>query len=451
MRKSNQLFAYSYVLIILQLIFFAGCSPSESVDLPKNPKDTTKIVLTGNKVYIQRVNDKWQIIRNNAPYFIKGGCSGAGTEAEFKSLHEYGGNSIRNYDINASTMSVLNNASKNDITVMQGIWLLPEEWFDYSNPTTTNKKLEELRTKVNMYKNHPALLAWGISNEVLGQNSSAAMYKFINDVSVMIHKEDSNHLTSIVTAGITTDFANKIAKEIPDIDFIGVNYYAAIHLIAPQILASKFNKPYVVTEWGINGEWEVAKTEWGCPIEPSSRQKSDSFRDRYSYIRDNDANCIGSYAFTWGGIMDWSPTWWGLLYDGKVTEQVDQLTKAWTGSYPANRAPSIVGSKLNDNSSKTDRLISYTTSSTYSQQVTDIEGDALTIEYILQPYEKKDGLINDGLHTMAYYPNIIYNETLTSCKLKFTEKESGTAFRLYIILKDSKGRVSIEVFPFKVI
>lgn len=451
MKKSNQLFTSCYVLLIIQLISLAGCSPSELVDLPKNIEDTTKIVLKGNKVYIQKVNDKWQIIRNSVPYFIKGGCSGAGTEAEFKSLHEFGGNSIRNYDISASTISVLNNASKHDLTVMQGIWLLPEEWFDYSNTTTTKNKLEELRAKVNMYKDHPALLAWGLGNEVLGQNSSAAMYKFINDLSVMIHQEDSNHLTSIVTAGITTEFANRIAKEIPDIDFIGVNYYSAIHLIAPQISASKLNKPWVVTEWGINGDWEVAKTEWGCPIELSSRQKADSFRDRYSYIRDNKENCLGSYAFVWGDIMDWSPTWWGLLYDGKVTEQVDQLTKAWTGSYPANRAPSIIGSKLNDNNSKTDRLISFTTSSTYSQQVSDIENDALTVEYILQPYENNDGLINDGLHTMSYYPNIIYNETLTSCKLKFTEKESGRAFRLYIILKDSKGRISIEVFPFKVI
>jgi hypothetical protein len=51
---------------------------------------------------------------------------------------------------------------------------------------------------------------------------------------------------------------------------------------------------------------------------------------------------------------------------------------------------------------------------------------------------------------MKYIPGIIYEETATSCKLRFNDSQDEIAYKLYIILKDSKGRTATEVFPFRV-
>ncbi len=436
------------IVFFICTIFFA-CEHEGNVNpiIPNDPISTN----VPDNYYIDSSNEKWQIMRNGEPFFIKGASSGYGTEVEFKTMKQYGGNSLRLYDLSSSTKLSLDMASKYGITVMQGIWFLPEEWFDYSDDKAKSAKLEEVRSKVKLYRNHPALLAWGIGNEVVGENSSDEMFRFMNDVSVMIHQEDTNHITSIVTAGITTKLANKIATLIPDLDFVGVNYYAGIPAIYPQIQASQLKKPYVVTEWGVNGEWEVGKTQWGCPIEERSRQKAIVFRDRYnSYISAYEGYCIGSYAFLWGDIQDWGPTWFSLFYNGNAVEQVDELTKSWTGSYPANRAPSILSSKLNGSNNKYNTIITNSDENTYVQQISDNEGDLMTVEYIVQPYNSTEGLISDNSHTMEYIPEITYDETTTSCKLKFNDLQDEKTYKLYVILKDSKGRTATEVFPFKV-
>jgi hypothetical protein len=455
MKKNILPYFDKIILAIIVSMLFISCSKhdDESNDDDK-PKDSIPVIVPdtlGKTVYIKSNNGKWEIIRNGKPFFIKGASAGYGTEVEFKTMQEYGGNSIRLYDLSNTTKTTLDLGSKYGITVMLGIWFLPEEWFDYSDPAATSAKLAEVRSKVRLYRNHPALLAWGIGNEVVGENSSDEMFRFMNDVSVMIHQEDSNHITSIVTAGITTKLANKIATLIPDLDFVGVNYYAGIPAIFPQIQSSQLKKPYVVTEWGVNGEWEVAKTPWGCPIEECSRKKAEVFRDRYNYyIKSYEGNCIGSYAFLWGDIQDWGPTWFSLFYNGNAVEQVDELTKAWTGSYPTNRAPSILESKLNGSASKNNPIITNYEGNTYTLQASDNEADELSVEYIVQPYNSTEGLISDDSHSMKYIPGIIYEETATSCKLKFSDSQDEIAYKLYIILKDSKGRTATEVFPFRV-
>ena len=438
------------ILSGFSILVFACSTSNDSINDP-DPVDTLPDPNLEKTVYIQGNNGNWQIMRNGEPFFIKGGDASVGTEFEFKTMKEYGGNSLRLYGLGNLSQTTLDLASQYGITVMPGIWFVPENGsFDYSDPAVTTAKIEEVRLQIRLYKDHPALLAWGISNEVLGLNSSDAMYKFMNDVSVMIHNEDPNHLTSIVTIGITTNLANKIAAQIPDIDFIGVNFYAGIPSIFPQMQASQLNKPYVITEWGVNGQWEVATTPWGCPIEGSTSQKATVYRDRYNnYISAFEGNCIGSYAFFWGDILEAS-TWFNLFHDGNAIEPLDELSKAWTGSYPTNRAPTILESQLNGSSSKNNNILTNLDGSTYTQQISDPEGNTMTTEYIVRPYNSSVGLVSDSSHTMSYIPGITYDETPTSCKLKFNSSQDETAYRLYVIVTDTDGRTATEVFPFKV-
>lgn len=358
---------------------------------------------------------------------------------------------MRIYAMDNNTMTTLEMAKSNNLSVMIGISLSGENGFDYKDPAKCKTKLENIRQNVLRYKDHPATLAWAIGNEIIGEKSSPEMFGFMNDVSKMIHEVDGNHPTLIVTAGITTSLANKIAEFIPDLDFIGVNWYAAISQIYTNVIKSKLNKSYVVTEWGTNGPWEVAKTSWGIPIEPSSRVKGEQFRNRYiNHIVSHDDLCLGSYAFLWGQKSEGTPTWFGLFFNGEVVEMVDELSNVWSGKYPDNRAPSILNSAINGIKSKENIIIKDKTFNIYTHEVCDLEGDELTVEYIVRPANTTEGLINDEEHSLSYLPGIIFDETLTSCKLSFDEKHNGKSYRLFVFLRDGNNRIATENIPFKV-
>lgn len=446
-----KLFAMKNVIFIfLGLFWLCACTKSEPVinneeELP-SPENESKVI----KTEVKRSNGKWALYRDGKPYFIKG-AGGGGEYVMWDNLKKYGGNSMRIYGINDNTSAALNMAEANELSVMIGISLPGENGFDYKDPVKCKTQLENIRRNILKYKDHPAVLAWAIGNEIIGVNSSPEIFGFMNDVSEMIHQVDTNHPTLIVTAGITTDLANKIADYIPDLDFVGVNWYAAIHLIYPNISQSRLNKPYVITEWGINGPWEVGKTPWGTSVEPSSRVKAEQFRNRYAnHIVSHDDLCLGSYGFLWGQKPEGSPTWFGLFFNGEALEMVDELTKAWTGEYPDNRAPSILNSTLNGFAAKGNVIIKNKETNKYTHEIYDFENDELTVEYLIRPDNTTEGLIDDGKHSLPYLPNIISDETLTSCKLSFNENHNGKSFRLFVFLRDSKNRIATENRPFKV-
>ena len=101
--------------------------------------------------------------------------------------------------------------------------------------------------------------------------------------------------------------------------------------------------PYMVTEWGATGHWEVARTEWDVAIENTSTEKAADFIERYrEAILADPVNCLGSYVFLWGQKQERTPTWYGMfLENGNITGTVDAVHYAWTGQWPDNRCPSI--------------------------------------------------------------------------------------------------------------
>ena len=59
--------------------------------------------------------------------------------------------------------------------------------------------------------------------------------------------------------------------------------------------------------------------------------------------------CLGSYCFLWGQKQESTATWHGLfLSDGKATDGVDAMHKAWLGEWPDFRSPSIQHIGMND-------------------------------------------------------------------------------------------------------
>ena len=58
---------------------------------------------------------------------------------------------------------VLDEAQRNGMTVQMGIWIgHPRHGFDYSDRDAVKRQREMVREAVRTYKDHPALLSWGV-------------------------------------------------------------------------------------------------------------------------------------------------------------------------------------------------------------------------------------------------------------------------------------------------
>jgi hypothetical protein len=285
----------------------------------------------------------WQLLRDGKPYQIHG----AGGSASLAVLKAAGGNSVRTWDAKG-IRERLDEAQKLGMTVTVGIWLGHERHgFDYNNAEMVARQAEDVRKAVLEFKDHPAVLLWGIGNEMEGEGSNAAIWSAINNLAVMVKRLDPNHPVMTVIAEVGGDKVKNLHRLCPDVDIVGLNSYAGASSLARRYHEAGGSKPYVLTEFGPPGTWEVAKTSWGAPVEPTSTEKAASYRKAWDEAVAKSPLSLGGYAFTWGWKQERTATWFGmLLSDGRKTGAVDAMTEAWTGTPAANPCPIIKSLKL---------------------------------------------------------------------------------------------------------
>lgn len=176
------------------------------------------------KVSITEKDGNWKLMVNDEPYFIKG----AGGDKYLDILIGAGGNTIRTWGTE-NAQQVLDEAHKKGLKVMLGLWVQHERHgFDYNNKERVKAQLDRFRKEVQKYKEHPALLVWGIGNEYELNYSNKKVWKAVNDIAKMIHEEDPNHPTSTVTAGTNADKLKFVMEELTEVDIYGINTYADI-------------------------------------------------------------------------------------------------------------------------------------------------------------------------------------------------------------------------------
>lgn len=291
------------------------------------------------KTEIKKADNRFQLLRGGKPYFIKG----AGGTIYPSRIAAYGGNSIRTWG-SENGQQVLDTAQKYGLTVLMGLDVARERHgFNYNDTLAVKKQLEKLRGEVLKYRNHPALLAWGIGNELNLQYKNPQVWNAVNDISKMIHELDPNHPTCTVLAGVNKDLVEYIKQRCPDIDFLSINTYGGLATLSRSIHETGWEGAYMVTEWGPTGHWEGLSTEWKSPIEETSSEKAAVYKSRYeaSIEKDRD-NCLGSYVFLWGQKQERTPTWYGLFTEeGEETEVVDVIQFLWSAAWPKNKSPHI--------------------------------------------------------------------------------------------------------------
>jgi len=292
-------------------------------------------------VELNKTDDGWQLLRDGKPYFIRG----AGGKTALQELAAAGGNSIRTWgsdDID----TLLDEAHALGLSVTVGIWLGHERHgFDYSDEAQVKAQFEKARQAVLRYKDHPALLLWGVGNEMEGfaSGDNPAIWKAVNDIASMIKDLDPAHPTMTITAEIGGGRISSIAKYGTAIDIHGINSYGGSPSIPERYRANGGTKPYMLTEFGPPGTWEIGKNDWGAVTELTSTQKALQYKKSYQQgVLSAPDLALGSYVFIWGYKMEATATWFGMfLPDGSSLAAVDAMTELWSGKPPENLAPVV--------------------------------------------------------------------------------------------------------------
>ena len=403
----------------------------------------------GVEVSIQESGGSFQLYRDGSPYYVKG----AAYSGHFlDSLATYGGNSIRTYSTDSSTLELLNRADSLGITVTMGLYAGREEdFFNYNDTAAVNAQLEEFRHYVQMYRDHPAVLMWSIGNEADAGYTNYRLWNAVNDIAAMIHEEDTLHPTMTVLASAHDVDIIEIKARAPEIDVLGINVYKTLDNLEHQLTSNGWTKPYIVTEWGVDGTWQTNETAWNAPIELSSTSKAYIYRTRYNnYIAANPmGQCLGSYVFVWGhqnhGEVE---TWYSLFtVNGESSEVVEAMQYSWTGSYPTERAPRITQMVLNGLEEDDDVRLAVGSANWATVDAYDPNGDGLTYEW----YIVKEGYDLDDASGGEILPGIgglILHQDGDS--IAFSAPGAKGAYRLYVVVRDGHSKVALMNIPFQV-
>jgi hypothetical protein len=136
------------------------------------------------------------------------------------------------------------------------------------------------------YKDHPALLVWALGNEMEDpEGKNGAVWTAINSLAVMVKQLDPKHPTMTVVAEIGGDKVKNIHRLCPEIDIIGINTYGGATSVGERYKKLGGTKPYLLTEYGPAGIWEVKKDALGAYPEPTSTEKAETYRQHLQDCR----------------------------------------------------------------------------------------------------------------------------------------------------------------------
>jgi len=399
-------------------------------------------------VEVKHINGKYRLYVNDQEFYI----DGAGLEfGDIELLAEHGANSFRTWRTDNGQQTgkeVLDLAHENGLMVMMGIDIERERHgFDYNDKEAVQKQLERVKSEVMMLKDHPALLAWGIGNELNLHATNMKVWDAVNEISEMIHSIDPNHPTTTMLAGIGQKEVDYFADHCDDLDFISIQMYADIENLQTRLADAGYDGPYVVTEWGATGHWEVPPTEWGAPVEQTSQEKQQSFLHRYKVaIKADEENCMGSYAFLWGQKQERTPTWYGMILEnGHTTETVDAMYKIWNGEWPENRCPTLDSLRINGKKIYDNVTIKPGEKFTALAAARDYEGEALSYRWEIM-HESTD--LGDG-GDFETRPETLLN-TMGEAEMTIEAPVNEGAYRLFVYVNDGHEHSATANFPFLV-
>jgi hypothetical protein len=403
------------------------------------------------EVEVRQTGDRYQLVVDGQPFYIHGAGLEFGSQEK---LAEHGGNSFRTWRTEngqASGQQVLDRALKNGLYVTMGLEIARERHgFNYNDAAAVARQLAAVKAEVLKYKDHPALLLWGIGNELNLNATNPKVWDAVNEISKMIHQVDPNHPTLTMLAGISRELVHELKTRAPDLDLLGIQMYADIVNLPRYLRETGWTGPYIVTEWGATGHWEVGKTDWGAPLENDSSTKADYYLKRFeTAIRPDRRQCLGSYVFLWGQKQERTPTWYGVfLESGEETAAVDVMHYIWNGAWPANRSPRLEGAWLDGKTAQQNVHLKPGQSTKARAQVRDDDNDRLS--YRWEVLEESTDLKTGGdLETKPRTVTGLIGDP-KQAEISLQAPARPGAYRLFVYAFDGRGHAAHANIPFYV-
>jgi hypothetical protein len=424
---------YRIVFFIICLQFIPICSPA--VAQPVN-------------ISISRDENSFVVYRDGIPFTVQG----VGLEnADVAKLAESGASVFRTWSTD-NAGNLLDEALENGLMVVLGLPVVPERsGFDYDNSLQVKVQLENIREIVLRYRDHPALLAWIIGNELNFDYTNPRVYDAVNEISVMIHEIDPNHLTTTTVAGLGQNVVEDLEIRAPDLDILSFQVYGEVVNIPEFLTRSGITRPIWITEWGVVGHWEVERTTWGAPLEMTSTEKGNFYVNAYqNYIQPYSGRVNGNFAFLWGQKQERTPTWFGMFTeDGSSTATIDSMIYIWTGNWPENRAPEISSLTLEGRSAKDNVTVSTGDILEATVIAFDPEGDSLQFNWQLKPESEATEVGGDresSIRSLPFQPE----STDLSGNILFKAPSDPGSYRLFVYIYDGNGNAAHANLPFLV-
>ncbi|WP_306214142.1 discoidin domain-containing protein [Actinoplanes sp. RD1] len=408
---------------------------------PATPAGPSTVRVTGTQ-------GAWQLQVNGSPYEIKGVTYGppqGAADGYVRDLRAMGVNTIRTWGVDdAQTPVLLDKAAQQGLKVIVGHWL--NQGADYVNDTAyKNAAKAEIVARVNALKGRQGVLMWDVGNEVIltmqdhglapdvVEARRVAYAQFVNELAVAIHAADPNH--PVTSTDAYTQAWTYYQRYAPALDLLAVNSYGAIDTVKRDWIAGGHTRPYVVTEGGPDGEWEVPNDANGVPAEPSDLAKRQGYTDSWNAIRSHPGVALGATEFHYGLENDFGGVWLNTTTGGWRRLGYHALRRAYTGQDAPNTPPEISAMTVG-----TPTAVPAGGTFTVSASVTDPQGDP--IRYNLMASDKHiTG--NRGLTHLSFTEN---GSTFT-----VRAPERLGVWKIYVYAYDGQGNVGIEQRSFRVV
>jgi len=402
---------------------------------------------TPSKVKIKAVKGKYHFFVNNKLFEIKGVNGGRDAALLFKS----GATSFRG----GGSKAILDSAYKYHMMVAMNLGMGQElHQFDYTDTAAVGKQFRNIKKVVDTFKNHPSVLCWLAGNELnlspnRGKPVNPKVYDALKQVVDYIHKTDPNHPVSTTFAGASKAAVDVALEHCPDLDFISLQVYGSLDRIPAMAKAAGITKPYMITEFGPRGHWEVPSTVWRREIEETSAVKASGLMERIQkgIISDSSGLNLGGYAFLWGQKQERTPTWYGMfIKSGEAIAAIDELTKYWTGKYPEIRAPKVDSLKLADK--KAVDNIYLKPGVTYPAKVyaSDPNNFPLTFKWAML----KEVIVRSQGGGREIEPDTVHIQVISNAngELMFKSPKETGEYRLFSYVYNGKKKVGTANVPF---
>lgn len=379
-----------------------------------------------------------QILVDGRPFAVLG----AAGQGRFGLLRQLGATTIRTYG--DETGYVLEEARKNGLMVIAGFWLEhPRRGFSYRDLAQVGPQLQRLTEFVNRHKGHPALLMWGLGNEVEAEMADdAEAWTGIEEAARLVRRLDPAHPTLAVLAETGNDKITRLRRLAPSIQVLGVNSYGeALPSLPQRVRAQGWKGPLLITEMGPLGQWQARRTAWGAAVEPSSDEKAELLSRWLIAVQ---PHVQGQIVFYWGQKQEVTPTWHSLLMpNGDWQRSAEVMASIWGGTTPGgNRAPRISGLRFQ-------RGDDWARDQTGRAEITvaDPDGDSVGVVWQVMAESSDLRKFGDAEAVPPSFPMALREPGPKGVGI------AGLApgnYRLFVVVRDGKGAAATANLPFRV-